>query len=329
MKIIKIAALLLATILPVAALALEVSQARGININLALESDRYWRTRPSISDLRSLRAVGFNAVRIPIKLPTNLPIGSDQTQRYIDRISEVTENAKRLGFLVLIDLHDRKISKDLSSSGAQSAHEVWARLLTSPNLFNSVDIIEPLNEPFGASDRSTWNDIQSGLVKQIRGALPGIHLALTGAKWGEYESLAELVIPENSGRTLLSFHYYAPMEFTHFKAPWVSQSNSSAPAVWSKDRIKRDFKKIAELRDKNKKSIYLGEFGVFHSQPDNIRAEWTEQVRVEAEKLGIGWFYWSFTDDFGIFDTIRDCWRSEIIHSLGLSLPTGNKACRQ
>jgi endoglucanase len=62
--------------------------------------------------------------------------------------------------------------------------------------------------------------------------------------------------------------------------------------------------------------LFLGEFGAFSKADAASRVEWTAFVRSEAERLGMGWAYWDFGTDFGVFDPRLDAWREPLRRAL-------------
>ena len=53
------------------------------------------------------------------------------------------------------------------------------------------------------------------------------------------------------------------------------------------------------------------------SVPISDRAfDWTTTVRTVAERLNIGWCYWDYATDFGVYDAATDTWRQPLLAAL-------------
>ena len=78
-------------------------------------------------------------------------------------------------------------------------------------------------------------------------------------------------------------------------------------------------KRAAELLDrllKEKRPVYLGEFGVYERAPSESRARYLSFVARAADKLGWSWAYWQFDHDFAAFDSARQAWKPDILRAL-------------
>ncbi|PZS34567.1 MAG: hypothetical protein DLM58_05535 [Pseudonocardiales bacterium] len=62
--------------------------------------------------------------------------------------------------------------------------------------------------------------------------------------------------------------------------------------------------------------MFIGEFGVYRRADHGSRVRWTQWVREEAERLGIGWCYWDLATDFGVFDIDDGEWDGPLLRAL-------------
>ncbi|MEM7256945.1 MAG: glycoside hydrolase family 5 protein [Pseudomonadota bacterium] len=66
--------------------------------------------------------------------------------------------------------------------------------------------------------------------------------------------------------------------------------------------------------------MYLGEFGVFdpvHQRVDQqSKFRWITSVRQAAEQYGIGWSFFEFANDFGVYDNVTKAWRQPMLDAL-------------
>lgn len=71
------------------------------------------------ADAASMRAMGFNALRLPMQWSGVEPVdGADFDGLYLDRVAAVVDLARAAGLLVLLDLHQDAYSKEIGEDGA-------------------------------------------------------------------------------------------------------------------------------------------------------------------------------------------------------------------
>jgi endoglucanase len=122
-------------------------------------------------------------------------------------------------------------------------------------------------------------------------------------------------------RLLATFHYYTPFRLTHQAAGWISGSEAWKCTEWKgsapeQEALARDFNEAAAWAARNKRLLYVGEFGTYHEADTASRARWTKSV-VEAErKRGFSWAYWEFCSGFGAYDPIALKWHAPLLESL-------------
>ncbi len=73
-------------------------------------------------DARRLRAIGFNALRLPINWSAIEPKDGGFDDAYLDRVAAVVEACNTAGLYVLLDLHQDAWSKEIGEDGAP----LWA-----------------------------------------------------------------------------------------------------------------------------------------------------------------------------------------------------------
>jgi endoglucanase len=68
--------------------------------------------------------------------------------------------------------------------------------------------------------------------------------------------------------------------------------------------------------EKEKRPVYLGEFGVYERAPSEGRQRYLSFVARSADRLGWAWAYWQFDHDFAAFDSARQAWKPDILRAL-------------
>jgi endoglucanase len=110
------------------------------------------------------------------------------------------------------------------------------------------------------------------------------------------------------------------LEFTHQGAPWRAGADQWLGTTWGDDADRRavrdDLAGAASWARDHDRPLFIGEFGSYEKAGLAARQQWTRFVRLEAERLGLGWCYWDFGTDFGAFDPERNAWREPLRDAL-------------
>jgi len=137
---------------------------------------------------------------------------------------------------------------------------------------------------------------------------------------GGISALEKLSVPEWEKNSIVTIHYYNPFEFTHQGAEWVEGSEKWLGRKWGspddQKHLIEEFNFIEEWSKKNKRPIYIGEFGAYRKADLESRIKWTSFVVREMEKRRWSWAYWEFCSGFGVYDTLRKTWNKDLLEAL-------------
>lgn len=311
-------------LLPILASAATLQEARGVNINAAMETLRFWNQSPQWGKFDDLRSFGFNAVRLPIKVGAHYRKASGgMSEAYASRLDEWVLGLSERGYTVIVDVHEPYFSEFQSAGKFRSEDqllELWKFMATRYRGKHYNVHFEIINEPYGAGSSTRLNQLYSKIIPEIRAIDPQRSILIEPYRWAEVEGLAALELPSKE-RVSVSVHYYAPMELTHQGASWNKATLKWLGTTWSKpagqSRLSRDFKRAATFISTHDVNIVLTEFGVISNAHPQSRTDWLKSVREVAEQGNIGWFYWALEgSDFGIYNEKDGCWRKEVVSSL-------------
>lgn len=289
-----------------------ISKSRGVNLGNGLEDTKgdVWRRYPLDEDFDKIRSLGFNLVRIPV----NWAAHSGRARPYeiepefLLRVDHVVRLALSKGLLVVLDFH-QYIDASRSGDGEYDRFlGIWSNLSTYFKGLPETVFFEVLNEPNGSLDGVRWNKWLADVLPVIRKDNPNRLLIVSGGRWSNVDGLSDLIVPCDF-YTVLTFHYYAPFEFTHQGVWWNPKASEWVGRSWPDEmggalRVDMDFDFVVAWAQKNGfRSVFLGEFGVFQRADQLSRQRWTSAVRVRAEDRGFGWAYWNYRRDFGLLDS--------------------------
>jgi endoglucanase len=215
----------------------------------------------------------------------------------------------------------------------------WRQLKSVTNIAAPNKIsCEILNEPNVPDAR--WRKELVVLLPRIRELHPANLIIIGPAPYQRFDALTEWE-PFPFANVTYAFHYYDPMIFTHQGQTWdraaptyslssipfptsltdphvqtvvrdlraradagaIQSVESALVRPWTPDRIVGDLDRVAKWRDQHNVAVQVNEFGVLQDKaPRQSRLLWIRTVRAAAERLNLGWVYWSLAGGFGVSD---------------------------
>ncbi len=322
-----------------------------------METSAYLKKWMTIDEVRPIAKAGFNHVRLPIDpdfLQPNwakgdLRIQPDRLQA-IDRAIALIE-AEKLG--VILDLHPtRRLQLESQPYGAdyQNIEMIWKTLSDRYRKNSQMIAYEILNEPL-VENPALWHDIAERLVALIR-QVDSLHTVIVPAHGssgvGELLSFRPIV----GDRLLYTFHFYAPLVFTHQGATWLenyaslknipypsegspdekvpsegrSQLSPEAQKLWegyrssqfNRIQLATQIKQAAQWRDHYQVSLYCGEYGVHNVAPKDDRIRWHQDVSELLTSENMGHALWSYRDGFGLVPEGQTSMDQRLLQAIGL-----------
>ena len=263
-------------------------------------------------DLQRIARAGFDSVRILIAwqnhAATQAPYAIDPV--FFARIDEVVGQAREFGLGVILDLHDDEALYQRPRQEWQRTLAIWEQVASHyadapPNL-----IFELVNEPQGKLQGALWQSFADAALARIRLSNPERWVILGGDNWNSIDGLARFEPPDDD-HLMLTFHYYDPYKFTHQGASWFADA-PPAGRPWGSPRERRAltlaFDRAAALARARGLPLWLGEFGATKATAMMDRTRWTGAVRRAAQSRGLGWCYFDFATEFGVYDPERESW---------------------
>jgi endoglucanase len=85
-------------------------------------------------------------------------------------------------------------------------------------------LFELLNEPQGQLTDDLWQEVMLTLLKTVRETNPDRFVIVGPGHVNGNDHLANLHLPDDDRRLIVTIHYYRPMSFTHQMASWMKGS---------------------------------------------------------------------------------------------------------
>jgi endoglucanase len=297
---------------------------RGINLGNALDApaEGAWGVRLKEHYFQAIRDAGFDSVRIPIRWSAHaqsvLPYAIDAT--FFERVDWAIDQALSRHLAVVINVH-HYLEMD-SDPGAHAPRLValWRQIAARYRDRPPSLSFELFNEPGDQFTDERWQEVFPVLLEVIRASDPDRMVIVGPAHQNSLDHLSSLQLPANDRRIIATFHYYAPLQFTHQGADWVANSISWQGTKWGtaldQAKLREDFDKAADWARAKGRPLYLGEFGAIGQADMNSRVLWTTTVAREAEQRNFSWAYWEFCSNFGAYDPATDTWRQPLLQAL-------------
>jgi endoglucanase len=293
---------------------------RGINV---LGYDGIWEGAANapfrLDNLTAIRKAGFSHIRINFFGFKFMNSENTLDEAVLKRLDAVIEAVLVRRLIPILDEHDTDFcQRDVRGCTAKLT-SFWRQVSSRYAGKYPALVFEILNEPGGHMTSAEWNSLLNeclGIVRTTNPERPVIVAALNT----EVASIDDLALPADDRRLIVTFHYYAPIRFTHQGAPWSSTFSKIGPLDWGtpedEAKVTADFSKIQLWSEREKRPIYLGEFGVYERAPADSRVRYLSFVARSADKLGWAWAYWQFDHDFAAFDSARQAWKRDVLQAI-------------
>lgn len=294
----------------------------------------------SEKDFKYIATLGFDHVRIPV----------DEDQMWDDKGNKYTNAFELLhkgiewsfknNLKVIIDLH---IIRSHSFNNAVNLLwtvpeeqnkfiKLWRDLSSElKNYPNDKLAYELMNEAV-TDNPDNWNQLFARTLADIRKSEPFRKVVLGSNRWQSVTTFKDLKIPDNDPNIILSFHFYDPHLFTHYKAHWSFNGPYNGPVkypgqiiekkdivgqnlkpealdelirrngVYTKDTLVNLVKMAVSVAKQYNLQLYCGEWGCLKTMDNTMRLQWITDVRSIMEKNNIAWTLWDYRGGFGIVD---------------------------
>lgn len=298
---------------------------RSMNMGNALEARREGRWGMTIEDeyFDVVKQAGFSAVRIPIRWSAHSgaepPYAIDPA--FMDRVDHVVTQARARDLAVIVNVHHFNEMNRNPADQLPRLLAIWQQI--AEHFADRTDglYFELFNEPMGALDKA-WPEMYPQVIETIRGVTPERIIIVGGTDWNSIKRLDDLKKLSGAKRTIATFHYYLPFNFTHQGAPWVdAEHRPPLGAKWGidseRETIRTDFAEAAQWSEEHHLPLLVGEFGAYDTADMDSRIRWTRTVVQEAERNHMSWAYWEFgAGGFEAYDPQTGSWNQGLLDAL-------------
>ena len=297
---------------------LEPAFGRGVNLGDALEvpAGANWGLELKAEYFEQIRVAGFDSVRIPVRWSAHAEQSSPYRidPKFFERVDWAIHEALERRLTPIVNVHHyEELMKDPEGHRPRLL-ALWRQIAEHYQDYPAALALELLNEPEGKLTAEKWNGLLREAIAVVRRSNATREIVVGPANWNSIAALGQLELPRDDRRLIVTVHYYSPFRFTHQGASWAgAESQQWLGTRWTgtkaeKQAIQRDLDKAIAWAVRNRRPLYLGEFGAYSKADMESRARWTRFVAQEAIERKIGFGYWEFGSSFGVYDTKRNAW---------------------
>jgi endoglucanase len=311
--------------------AIAQSLKRGINMGNMLDAPREgdWGVKLE-PDFPDKVAGSFNTVRLPVRWSNHAAPTADATidEAFAKRVDQAVDAFLAKGMYVILDVHHYT---QISGDGQHGPNEfkvdpavldqrlvnLWKQIAARYKDRSPKLLFELLNEPHGRLNGEAWNQLAARTLSVVRATNPTRAVLIGPGEWNGIPELPKLKLPPDRN-LIVMIHNYDPFPFTHQGLEWMPQFPMGPTCCDAKQRrqIVDAFDAAKRWSDARGYPLYLGEFGSTEKADTQSRATYARIVRDEAERRGIGWAYWGFVHDFGIYSPKTGTWTEPVRRAL-------------
>ena len=287
-------------------------------------------------DIAYIAELGFDHVRMPID---EKQMWDEQGKRDADAFETLHDSIRwslKHNMKVVVDLHILRShhfnaeEKPLWTDPAEQEKfiDLWRDLSDALHGYPTDSVVyELMNEPV-ADDPDDWNRLVAKAFWAVRELEPKRTVMIGSNRWQGAETFDELEVPDDP-HIILSYHFYEPFMFTHYKTSWnfmkdytgearypgmiLSQEQYEALPEDLQGHLERfageTFNKqvLTELMEKPLRRakelglpLYCGEYGVFNTPPPADRVRWLQDMLEIFEENNVSHANWNYkSDQFG------------------------------
>ncbi len=312
----------------------------GVNISHWLsqskrrgEERRVWFTQ---ADVERLAACGFDHLRYPVD---EVQLWDEQGEREAEAFELLEQGldwCAQAGLRAVVDLHiirshyfNAEVNPLFDDPAEQDKFcALWADLSRALAHW-PVDRVayELLNEPNARTDED-WNSLAARALEEVRSHEPERVVAIDCNGVADPRFLPALRVPKDEN-LILSFHFYDPLVFTHYRAHWSAVKAYEGPIDYPGELVSQedwdalperarlegrgvrvfteaDSERLLEpplaLAKETGLPLWCGEFGALGTTPEPARERWYRDLLTALARHGIPWTVWDYKGEFGIFD---------------------------
>jgi len=310
---------------------------RGVNLGNGFDAPTLgeWGVVPVEEHFKYAAQAGLDHMRLPVRFSAHAMKEAPYTidEAFFSKIDWALDMAEKYKLSILLDLHHyEEIMKD-PQSHRERFLALWKQIAERYRDRPATVAFELMNEPCDQIVPDILNPLMKETFALVRQSNPTRLIFIDSFFWASTEWLDRVDTSFLDDHSVVTFHMYQPILFTHQNAPWMGPEYANGSiifpgppktpveikgaafetdwvAAWlhlyntlpaaenpsGPKTVYDEFDRATAFVKKTGVRTYLGEFGAVDFADEESRYNFISLVRKESERRGIGWCYW---DDGG------------------------------
>lgn len=295
-----------------------------------LSSETSWGNPETTKEMMdTVKAAGFNLIRIPITWARHLDINDEIDPAWLDRVQQVVDFTIDENTYVIINLHHEEWNNTFAEKKDETVEKmkkVWSQIAERFKNYDEHLIFEGQNEPrkkgtnleWTGGDEECWDFVNAtnmAFVETVRasgGNNAKRHLMIPGyCATSDPIGPTMIQLPENDDKIIVSVHAYTPYSFALADTPTGKFSSTRANAT-------RDIDSLAEMLKTsyidNNIAVIIGETGARNKDNLESRVDWAGYYTSTMRDAGVTCIWWDngsvsgSGENFGLLDRKTCTW---------------------
>jgi endoglucanase len=302
---------------------------KGVNHANCLEAPvgKNWGAYPPVKqDFEIIKQAGFDLVRIPVRWDDRTNAMGIINSAWMLEVEKTVKWALEKNLYVMLNIHH---FDDFISDPVNNKDKYFSLVAQISKYFcnyTSDLFFELCNEPHKKLN-DYWNEYMVVALQIFRQHNRTRTCVIGPAGYNSRQWISKLVLPLEERRTIVTVHYYEPMNFTHYECPYQDISGPTGyTKYWGIDgeeqkKVYVDFQNIKnDIFEKFNLPVNIGEFGTLHGDYNDLndsasRERWTQTVALACKYNDMSFCYfdlrsiWAFKyPQFALYDSVQKKW---------------------
>lgn len=296
------------------------------------------------ADVALIAAQGWDHVRLPIEESIMWDENGKRNEESFEILDTVITWIEAAGLKAIVDLHivnshhfnavndGGKNTLFTEDASQEQFLDLWRDLSTFLKKWdNDFLAYELLNEAV-ADEHDQWNKLIAKSIKTVRELEPNRPIVVGSNRWQLASSFPYFRVPDNDPNIILSYHFYSPFRFTHYRASWVGHyRNYEGPINYpgllvtdeqlaavedeeiramllenqgphDKEGMRQEMMPALEYARIHQLPLYLGEWGCLKTVDRDDLLTWYRDVGEILREENVNHAIWDYQGSFSIKD---------------------------
>lgn len=276
-----------------------------------------------------IREKGFDHLRIDINFFAQMNDNYNIDEEFFCQVDTIINLALNANLKVVLDGYHFSGSLQQNVSGnLDKYYSMWRQIAARYQKYPSGLVFELINEPMNSAERNKGGpdvilpeDVKAlekqaiSIIRQNNPTRLIVYATPYNADSNELAEAEATAEVKNDKNIVITFHNYTPGNFTHQGASWSGYDNPVGGQNFTeeyKQAVLASYDAVKDYQNTYGRPIWVGEFGAMYNQtPAGERAKYAATSIQALKAANLGWCWFNFDSNFGIYDFSADNWMED------------------